>query len=480
MNAMEQISIPDAKRRRSLKYSIWDASFYAAMVGLAETYFIPLMLAIGATSYQVGVYTAAPQVCIAFSQFVSLMLVERLRKRKRIVVGGVFAQTLMLGLILAGTASGKFSPWYFIVLASMYFASNGLVLPAWNSLIGDLTTPEDRGRYFGRRSSISGPVTFAAMAAGGLVLERFAGRGTPLTGFAIIMAAALVSRLGSVYSLVRHYDAPYKTVKDSYFSFMQFIRRSPKSNFAHFVFFQSIMNFATQMASPFFAVYMLRDLKFSYVEYMVAQGVFQIMQFMMMRRWGPLADRFGNRVILRITGSMMPLLPILWLFSKDLWYIILIQIIAGTAWAGWLLATTNFVFDAVTPPKRARCAAYLNFFNSAGIFAGAMLGAFLSAHPVHDIDTGALKLTFFSSLEFIFVLSGLLRFVNVYFLMPAVHEPRDIGAVPAARELFLMLIHVRPLTGGHFEPYTGDYQNGGKEVTGNQQVRQADVPDEER
>ncbi len=460
MNDMEQVSIPDAKRRRSLKFSIWDASFYAAMVGFAETYFIPLMLAIGATSYQVGVYTAAPQACIAISQFVSLMLVERLRKRKRIVVGGVLAQTLMIGLILAETASGIFSPWLFIALASIYFASNGLVLPAWNSLIGDLTTPEDRGRYFGRRSSISGPITFAAMALGGLALQRFAGHGAPLTGFVIILAAALASRLGSVYSLVRHYDAPYRSVNDSYFSFMQFIRRSPKSNFAHFVFFQSIMNFATQMASPFFAVYMLRDLRFSYIEYMVAQGVFQVMQFAMMRRWGPLADRFGNRVILRVTGSMMPLLPLMWLFSKNLWYIVIIQIIAGTAWAGWLLATTNFVFDAVTPPKRARCAAYLNFFNSAGIFAGAMLGAFLSAHPVRVIDTGALKLTFFSSLEFIFVLSGLLRFVNVYFLMPAVHEPRDVGRTPAAKDLFLMLIHVRPLTGGHFELYTGGSRNG--------------------
>ncbi|MFA6451439.1 MAG: MFS transporter [bacterium] len=455
----ELVSIPEAKRRRSLRFSIWDASFYAAMVGFAETYFVPLMLAIGATSFQVGIFTAAPMLCVAITQFASLMLVEQYRKRKKIIVSGVIAQAAALGFILYKTSTGNFDPWLLIAIGSVYFAANGMVMPAWNSLIGDLTTAKDRGSYFGRRSSISGPITFAAVAAGGLTLQHFAGLGKPLTGFAWVLTAALISRLGSIYSLVRHFDVPYRKVKDSYFSFMQFIRRSPKSNFAHFVYFQAIMGFANQISSPFFAVYMLRDLKFSYVDYMIAQGVFQIVQFMMMRRWGPLADRFGNRIILRITGSFLPLLPIMWLFSKNFYYIIAIQIFAGTVWAGWLLGTSNFVFDAVTPAKRARCAAYLNFFNSSGIFLGALLGAVLSIHAPKFIDTGALRITFFSSLEFIFVLSGLLRFLNVFFFMPTVHEVRKVGK-PEIKDIFLMLTHIRPLTGSQFEIYTG---SGSKE-----------------
>jgi MFS family permease len=463
--AYETVSIPDAKRQRSLRFSIWDASFYASMVGFAETYFVPLMLAIGATSFQVGIFTAAPQLCVAFTQFASLLLIEQFRKRKQIVVSGMIAQTAALGFILFKTAGGAFSPWLLIALGSVYFAANGLVQPAWNSLIGDLTTAKDRGTYFGRRSSISGPITFMAVAVGGLLLQHYAGRGHALTGFAIIIAAALVSRIGSIYSLVRHYDVPYRKVKDSYFSFMQFIRRSPKSNFAHFVYFQALMSFANQISSPFFAVYMIRDLKFSYKDYMIAQGIFLIVQFMMMRRWGPLADRFGNRIILKITGSMLPLLPILWLFSRNFYYIVIIQIIAGTTWAGWLLGTTNFAFDAVTPAKRARCAAYLNFFNSSGIFIGAMLGAYLSMHAPKFIETGALRITFFSSLEFIFVLSGLLRFINVFFFMPAVHEVRNVGK-PQLKDIFIMLSHVRPLTGSQYELYTGagSKENGNHEV----------------
>jgi MFS family permease len=450
----EAAAMPEAKRRRSLRYSIWDGAFYAAMVGFAETYFVPLMLALGANGFQVGVFTAAPQVLVAFSQFASISLVENYRKRKRIVVGGVLLQAAALGFLLYKIMSGGLPPWKMIAVCSIYFAANGLVLPAWNSLIGDLTTSKDRGTYFGRKNSISGPISFGALVAGGLVLQHFHGHNHAMAGFSIILAAALASRLGSAYSLFRHFDVPYKKVKDSYFTFVQFLRRSPKSNFAHFVFFQGLINFAVQMAAPFFAVYMLRDLKFSYIEYTIAQGTFQIVQFMMMRQWGPLADRFGNRIIIRITGLLLPILPILWLLSKNLYVIIFIQIISGTTWAGWLLASANFVFDAVTPPKRARCAAYLNFFNSAGIFFGALIGGYLSIHSVKYIDTGAVRITFFSALEFIFIISGILRMIFVFSFMPAIHEVRPVEKT-RMKNLFLMLAHVRPLTGSQYEPYTG-------------------------
>lgn len=453
--------VPEAKRKRSLRYSIWDGAYYAAMVGFAETYFVPLILALGASSFQVGIFTATPQAFVAFSQFISIFLVENFRKRKQIAIGGVLLQASSLAFIFAKTITGNFSPWLLVAIGSVYFAANGIVVPAWNSLIGDLTTDKDRGAYFGRRNSISGPISFGALVVGGLILQHFSGNKESLTGFSIIIAIALASRIGSAYSLFRHFDVPYIRVKDSYFTFIQFLRRSPKSNFAHFVFFQGLMSFAVQMSSPFFAVYMLKDLEFSYLQYTIAQGTFQIVQFMMMRQWGPLSDRFGNRLIIRVTGLVLPVLPLLWLLSKNIYIIVFIQIISGITWAGWLLSTANFVFDAVTPAKRARCAAYLNFFNSIGIFFGSILGGFLSIHAVKVIDTGALTITFFSGLEFIFVLSGVLRMIFVFFFIPTIREVRKVEKTEI-KNLFLMLAHIRPLTGSHFVPYTGKVNEASK------------------
>jgi MFS family permease len=446
--------LPERKRVRSLRFSVWDAVFYAAMVGLAETYFVPLMLAIGASNFQIGFFTAAPQFFVAFAQFASILLVERLRVRKRLLVSVTAAQAAMLATILAMLLMRNLTPLVFTLLAIGYFASNGMAVPAWNSLMGDLTTTADRGAYFGRRSGLSQLIIFFGIVAGGLILQRFENSGIALKGFAVVLALALAGRLASIFALSHHFEVPYKKTKDADFSFLQFLKRSPKSNFAHFVFFVALMNFAVQMASPYFAVYMIRDLKFSYVQYMIAQGIFVATQFIAMRRWGPFADKYGNRLVLRITGSITPVIPLLWFLSRHFSYIILVQIVAGLAWAGWTLASTNFIFDAVTPPKRARCAAYMNFFNGMGFFLGAITGAILSARAPAAFNTGALTFTFYSPLLTIFLISAALRFVIVFLFMPTVREVRTVSE-PRVKDMFVMLTHVKPLSGVRYEPYTG-------------------------
>lgn len=450
--------IPPRKRSRSLHFSVVDGSFYASMVGFGETYFVPLLIFIGGTNAHVGLFTALPQLGIALAQMMSIYLVERLRARKGIVVSGASMQGFVLAAMLALVLTGSLTPWTLIALAALYFTSNGLALPAWNSLLGDLTTPENRGRYFGRRNGLQQFITFVSIVCGGLILQRSHQWDAEKTGFAVIIALAFVSRFGSVYALTRHFEVPYKRVENAYFSLWQFLKHGPRSNFARFVFFVALMSLAVQIAAPYFVVYMLRDLHFSYLQYTAAQGVFVVTQFLAMRRWGPFADRYGNRLVLYITGILMPVLPLMWFLSDDFIYIIAIQTFAGMAWAGWALATANFIFDAVTPPKRARCAAYLNFFNSLGICVGALIGAWLSSRAPQSLDTGAMKIIFHSNLEYLFLLSGVIRFAIVLVFMPGIHEVRDVTK-PEMKDMFMTLVNVKPFAGVRFEPYTGVDQN---------------------
>ena len=446
--------IPESKREKSLRFSVWDASFYAAMVGFAETYFIPLLVFLGATNAQVGIYSAAPQLGIAFAQFLSIILVDRYMVRKRIVVATSSIQSIFLLAITVLTFYNLLSPWTMILLTMFYFAVNGASLPAWNSLMGDLTTAESRGKYFGRRNGLSQLISFAAIFAGGLILQQYDNRDNARLGFTLVLAAALLCRLGSIYSLSRHFEAPYRKDEDSYFSFWQFIKRTPQSNFAHFVLFVAFMSLSVQLAAPFFAVYMLRDLGFSYLQYTIAQGVFTASQFMAMRKWGPFADKYGNRLVLRITSAIIPVVPLLWFLSVDFYFIVVIQIAAGLAWAGWSLATANFLFDAVTPPKRARAAAYLNFFNSFGICIGSLFGAALAVSAPPAIASGAVTIIYASPLQHIFLISSGLRFVFVFLFMATVREVRKVDQ-PVQRDMFTVLSHIRPFAGLRHDPYTG-------------------------
>ena len=446
------VDIPEQARRTSLRFSVWDACLYASMAGFGELYFIPLLVAINASNFLIGAFTAIPQLFIAFAQLGALICVERFLVRKPIILAGASAQALFIGFMLIGILTQSKNPWLYVGFACGYYASVGFTGPAWNSLMGDLTTAETRASYFGRRGGLSQLVLFLSMISAGLILQHFDSMHKPLIGFGVIFAASFLSRSASVYALTRHYEVPYRKVIDAYFSIYQFVARTPKSNFAHFVFFVALMSLAVQVSAPFFATYMLRDLKFSYIEYTISQGAYIVAQFIAMRQWGPFADRYGNRLVLRITSAIMPIIPILWLFSWNYFYIIGLQILAGLTWGGWFLCTATFMFDAVTPPKRARCAAYLNFFNCIGIFVGAMLGGYVSKFAPQSLVTGVITIVLFSPLQFIFLLSGVLRLIVVLIFMPTVHEVRDVERA-SFKDMFGMLTNVKQLPGLRYESF---------------------------
>ena len=55
---------------------------------------------------------------------------------------------------------------------------------------------------------------------------------------------------------------------------------------ARFSIYVALMNAAVGLSSPFFTVYMLRDLQLSYLEFTVLSGTSVFVQFLMLGTWG--------------------------------------------------------------------------------------------------------------------------------------------------------------------------------------------------
>ena len=126
-----------------------------------------------------------------------------------------------------------------------------------------------------------------------------------------------------------------------------FIRRFKKSNFVKFVVFTAGITFATQLSAPYFSVYMLDDLKYNYFQFMVVHLAAVLAALAAAPWWGQIADRTGNVHVLKITGALIPFVPILWIFSTNWYYLIAVEIYAGVVWGGFNLCAANFIFDSV-------------------------------------------------------------------------------------------------------------------------------------
>ena len=457
----------------SLKAAVKDGVSHAVMMGSGETYFGPFGIFLQATTLQVGLLATFPQLFGALMQFMGAKGMPRFKSRRKAVIIGVMVQAIFwipMAVLPFVWGKGSFAVWMLILFVSGYHGANGAVLPVWNSLIGDLVPLEIRGRFFGNRNRLTGMATFISVVGAGMVLDTFQKQNSTSIGYLCIFTVAFFARINSARWLANYDDPKFHILPEQYFTFRQFLRRSPKSNFAQFVFYVGAIRMCVAFSAPYFALYMLRDLKFSYFEFTMVTAMSVIVQFLTFRYWGELCDRFGNKKILTLCGWGIVVAPVLWLVSPNFFYIMLVQTYAGFVWAGFTLASANFIFDAVSPPKRALCVAYQGLVHGICVFVGSVAGGYTAAILPTSYAIGSFVWAPASVLLVIFLLSGFFRLVASFALIHKFKEVREVESI-GHRELIFRVAHIKPIAGFTFNLFTGilkdqrNSQSGKKQKT---------------
>ena len=401
---------------RSLAVARREAALAAVMTGLTEPFMTPFALVLGATRFQVGLLSSVRHLALSLIQLFSADAVGWLNSRKRLVLWTATAQAMLwLPLAFVGPLLGSQAVAGLIVLYTAATATGALGAPAWGSLMAEYLPAHERGRFFGHRARIIGLwMTVAGLAAGGL-LELTAER--PIIGFGLLCLAAGVSRLYSLRQLVHFHEEPWKESPHLRFSFWQFVRQVQRSNVARFSICIGALSFATHLAAPFFAVYMLQELHYGYFLYTSVQLAASITGFLTSPGWGRVGDRLGNYAVLRCTVLGVSVMPFLWTLSGHPAWTAFLSAAGALLWGGLNLAATNFLYDAVSPPKRHTCLAYFNVINGTCVALGAFVGGW--AISVLPPIGGSVFTT-------IFVTSTVLRFAPAIAFRRLVREVRPV------------------------------------------------------
>lgn len=424
------------------------------MSGAGESYLSAFAIFLKATNPQIALLASLPQMVGAFFQFISVKLLNILRSRKKIILSGVIGQALAWLFILSTPlVPERFAVSWLIASVISYFILGSFANPAWNSLMGDLVNSNQRGRYFGRRNGVMSIAAFASLCGAGLLLHQAQGWGKVVWGFATLFTVALIARLISAYYLSRMVEPQYTPRAEDHFSLWQFIRDGRKTNFGRFVLFTALIHFAVQVSGPFISPYLLRDLHFSYLQFMCSSAATVLAQFLTLHIWGRFGDQFGNKKVLTITGLLLPIIPLFWLSTTNFYLILAIQAFGGIAWAGFALSMGNFIFDAVSPAKRAQCVAIYNSANAIGIFFGAGLGGTLSRWLPQEINLGSIHFSLTSNLQLLFLFSAVLRFIVAVKFLPMITEVREVKPFEA-KDLFVVIAQMRPISGLKFNLFT--------------------------
>jgi MFS family permease len=406
------------------------------MVGLGECFFAPFAIFLLATNFQLGLLGTLPQIMGSFLQLFSDKMLRLFHfRRQRLVCTGAFLQGFLCIPIALTFFLGTYRIEYLILFVVLYNIFGSTLGPVWNSWMGDLVNENHRGAYFGKRNRILGISSFISVLAGGYILKSFTdGTTRQYLGFVTLFVLAFLGRMVSTLYLSKKYEPEYKPAPEKKGAFWDFLKHVASDNFGIFVLCMCSMNFAVFMSAPFFAPYMLKDLKLDYMTYTMISATATITKLIVVPRWGRACDQFGCRKVLMLAGFLMPMCPILWLFCSQNWYLLLIQVYAGFVWAGFEMAVINLMFEATTPELRVSYLSYFNVLNSIAIFAGGMAGSFLVRYNHF----------FWSQYLFIFALSGLLRYIAYFTYIPRFKEVRAVDPIPYSR-LLLKIMGILPV-----------------------------------
>ncbi len=424
------------KMRKSLKVSFLDGIFASCMLGMTADYITPYALFLKARVFQIGILNALPSLIGSLAQLKSADITEKVGSRKKVINTAVFLHLLMgLPIVFLPFLFKGYEVIALIIFVTLFTAFNAFAGPAWLSLMSDHLPCTKRGSYFGWRNKIFGIVITSSVFLAGFILHIF--KADILKGFMVIFSIAFVSRFISWCFLIQMYEPSLKIVKDSYFNFFDFISRARESNFTKFVIFIASLNFAVNLAAPFFSVYMLRDLKFNYITYTILVTTVAITSIFTIDRWGRNADKIGNMRVLRFTSIFIAIIPFLWVLNAHPVYIFLVQIISGFAWSGFNLCAINFIHDATSPQKRTRCIAYFNVFAGTALCLGSLTGGYLANRLPELFGYKILTLV---------LLSGVLRLLIVFIFSCKIKEVRSVQHI-TDKDLFFSVVGVRPVLG---------------------------------
>ena len=414
--------------RQTLSTSRKEAVSSSTMTGICDNYLGAFAIYLRASLPQMGMLTALPQLVGALFQLLSVWLCPYFSRRHAIVTGVAVQATAVAGMALLALLRPDNSVAWLIGLAVVYHACVNFVQPQWRSWMGSLVPARRRGAFFAGRTRLTMISSFTVFACGGALLGWFEHHQAAWAGFFILMLLAAGGRGLSALQLKQMHDPDHASAARPG-SFIDTLRRIRESfhhrAFREYSLFFAGMQGAVAISGPFFSVYMLNDLGYTYWEFTGNIGVSILTQFFTLSTWGRICDRWGNRLVMVTSCCMLPVLPALWLFSESYYYLLGVQVMSGLAWGGFTLSTSNYLYDL--RPARADFASYAavqSSLSAAGVFCGALLGGYLASALPGLVALLPASWQLEHSVILIFATSSLLRVAIAAWFIPRSQELR--------------------------------------------------------
>lgn len=434
----------DAKlQKKALNYSIIDGAFSAVMDSVAGGIFLTgfALKVLHAEASQIGILASLP-LFANFAQIFGSYIIEKTGERKFFCFINMLLGRLLWGLIimLPFKIFAPIADWRIWILVGVIALSNifqALSGIGWLVWISDIVPANIRGTFFGKRNMVTSGCGMIVALLGGKFITEWSNHHSEESpyGFVILFAVGLAAGLIASWFILRIPDIEKSEREKTKFNFSVFLKPLKDKNFLMLTLVVAAWSFAVQFAAPFYAVFMINNLKIDFSNIAIFTTFSTLATLFMMKIWGPISDKLGNKPVMLVSGWILIAVPFIWVIAIPHAYylpVLIAFLLTGAFTAGAILSQSNILIKLSPQDGRS---AYLALY-------AAIVGLTSAVAPIIGGSLSSIlkniSFIFFTyqitNLHIIFIVSSILQALTIFFILK-VKEPAASTPVAVIMQL---------------------------------------------
>ena len=377
-SSLRNFIIPEFKSK-NLAINVYNGIALAVAINLVNPYYAKFAERLGASDYQMAYLNSLPAFISLFALIPGAIFIDLFgNKLKSTTWIMLLHKIFFLIIAFIPLMTGVSKPWLFILLIALMNLPGSIYTMGYQSSIGDIFSPSERGLAMGLRNRYSDIFRLGITFISGVLLSIPKDDAQIILLYQIFFVTSFFIGLLEVYTFSKFTATGANVLSDrpkgqppseKYLQGLKKILQAFKVSltfsltdkvFKQFLVASLIFNFGWQMGWPLFNIYTITKLGANEAwlsAISIASGITAIMTA---TQWAKFADKRGNTLAAVIATFGMSVTPFLYVLSDTLYMLVLFNILIGFSVTGTVLILFNLLLEATPSQNRTTIIALYN------------------------------------------------------------------------------------------------------------------------
>lgn len=360
--------------KQTVKLSHFEGALFALMVASTESFLNYYAIKQNITPFELALLATIPLLCGALAQIVIPKHISEKNLAASIVWTMLIQIVGVLGILY--TVYEKFSYISLLFYACVYFIGGQSSTPLWIDWASRIIPRRHFRKYMANRSEFTWYLIlffYVGLALLGQYTSWF-----KIIIIFIIGAMARILSCAVQYFIIRKPIPPrsLKHIAKSNGHEDKFVLEpNTKKLIFIFIYLTSLFRMAVVMSGPFFYPYMLNELHLSMTSFVILSSMPFLGRAIFFSRWGRTGTHYSAFLGVILSGLYISIIPFIWTFSQNYYYLLGFEIISGIFWGGLELNQVMMIQNFVHHNSRVYLGAHMALTNFLAVL-GALLGSY--------------------------------------------------------------------------------------------------------